>query len=171
MQGSHLVTLGALLLIGPIPLRAHEKGALYLREKTAPRGASLELRGERLPKNATLELQLRGTLETFSLGRVPTDTGGRFHSSVALPPEARAGNYVVTAVAMDGDKVAEIALTVTGDHAAHGAAAPDTLPFPPVHPSPEMMPIPARTGPAESAAIAILIGAAFVGGVLLLRRT
>jgi len=166
----------ALLLLPAGSTWAHEKGALHLGQKTVASASNLDLRGERLPKNATITLQLRGTLETFPLGEVKTDAKGAFQRRLGLPPEARAGNYVVTAVASDGDKVAEAPLTIqlaaTPDHdmAEHGArnTAPEAPASP--HASAEMMPLAYSTGAGEWVAIVVVIGAGLAGGALLLRR-
>ncbi len=176
MSARRTLALLTVILSSPALLRAHEKGALHLGQKSVATGSNLDLRGERLPKNATITLQLRGALATFPLGEMKTDTKGVFQGSIGLPPEARAGSYTIVAVAGDGDKVAETALQIVAaegsahDMADHGTSntSPEATEAP--HPSAEMMPIQAATSRAEWATIAVLIGAGLAGGLLLLRR-
>ncbi|HLG06849.1 MAG TPA: hypothetical protein VI383_11965 [Gemmatimonadales bacterium] len=171
---STLLALSLVLTAGPA--LAHERGVLHLGKKEVETRSHLELRGEHLPKNATITLQLRGTLATFALGEVKTDSAGGFSARPGLPQEARAGAYTVTAVAADGDKVAEAALVIVAaqppDHemAKYGAAntSPSAAESP--HARPDMMELSTSTTGMEWALILGLVGASLVGGAILLRN-
>lgn len=158
-----------------VPAIAHEKGVIRIISRNVTVGGELVVRGEKLSKNATLRMELRGTLETFHLSEVRTDTAGRFQAQVALPVEVKAGTYTVVVVASDGDVTARTDLVVLAGPpmadmpgmAGHegmvdsaGAAAP--------HATAEMMHVPVSTSGAEWGAIAAVIGLSAAGGLLLL---
>lgn len=176
MRNALLAT--GLLVALAMPALAHEKGAIYLASKTVGRGGELVLRGERLPKSGIIRLQLRGTLETFSLGEQRIDTAGRFQGKVSLPAQVAAGTYTVVALASDGDVVARADLIVTQAAApAPGAMAdmdhagmPGMTDSSGVHPTAEMMDVPVNTSGGEWAVIAAIIGLSAAGGLVLLAR-
>jgi len=120
MMRTMLLTAGLLAGLAT-PAFAHENGVIRLASKSLALGAELAMRGEKLPKNATLRLELRGALSTFALGTVSTDSAGTFQLGRSLPPDVRAGSYVVVAIAPDGDKVAQADLSITP------APAPDAM--------------------------------------------
>lgn len=151
---------------------AHETGVIRLSSKEVAPGGELGLRGEKLPKRATVQLELRGTLESFPLARVRTDTAGRFTASLVLPPEARAGSYTVVALAPDGEVTARAELVVVAAVPAtmdHGAMenAPAAAQSP--HPTAEMMKVAAGTTAGEWAVMLTLIATSLTGGLALLR--
>jgi hypothetical protein len=160
-------------LLAPLtaPAMAHEKGVIHLASKEVRAGGELGLRGEKLPKRATLRLELRGTLETFTLAQVRTDAAGRFQARLAVPPEARAGAYTVVALAPDGDVAARAALAIVTPARAmdHGTmdSMPPTTESP--HPTAEMMKVAVATTGGEWAVILAVIAASLGGALALLR--
>lgn len=169
-----LVTAGMVATLAA-PGSAHENGVIRIISRDVSVGGELVVRGEKLAKNATLRMELRGTLETFHLAEVRTDTAGRFQAQVALPVEVKAGNYTVVVVASDGDVTARADLIVRAGPpmagmpgmAGHegmadsaGAAGP--------HATAEMMNVPLNTSGAEWGAIAAVIILSAAGGLLLL---
>jgi hypothetical protein len=171
-----LVWLLGLLSLLTAPGIAHEKGIIRLASKEVPAGGELGIRGEKLPKSATLRLELRGTLETFSLGEVRTNATGRFQARLPLPAQARAGSYTVVAVAADGDVAARATLVIFAAAApahamGHGPADSPLAMTESPHPTAEMMKLTvATTGPEQAAILAIIV-ASFGGGLILLRGT
>jgi hypothetical protein len=174
---SALLTAGLAAALA-VPALAHEKGAIYITSKTVGVGGELAVRGEKLPKNATLRMQLRGTLETFHLAEVRTDTAGRFQARFALPVEVRAGTYTVVVLAPDGDVTARADLVVAASpaqapHAMAGmeghAGMANSAGAPGPHPTAEMMHVPVSTSGVEWAAIAAIIALSTTGGLVLLR--
>lgn len=168
-----------LLSVWSAPALAHENGAIHLASKQVSVGAELSLRGEKLSKNATLRLELRGTLETFPLAEVRTDSAGRFQARFALPAAAKAGTYVVAVLASDGDVVARAELGVVeaspaGDqmtaeeHARMGQPGAATEG---PHPTAEPMDLPVTTTLAGWLAIIGLIAASAGLGLALLLRS
>ncbi len=173
-----LATLGT-------PARAHEEGVIRLSAKEVRMGSELGLRGEKLPKSATLRLELRGTLETFPVGEVRTNAGGRFEARLALPVEARAGTYTVVAVASDGDVAARAELTIIAAAPAAGApglatpgvakheghSAMNTAPMATegAHPTAAMMKVPVSTTGVERAAVIGIVTLSLAAGLMLLR--
>ncbi|HEX7051807.1 MAG TPA: hypothetical protein VF188_16495 [Longimicrobiales bacterium] len=165
------------LLVGtgaPALAHDHEEGVIRLGAKEVRTGSALAIRGEKLPKRATLRLELRGTLETFALGTVKTDTAGAFTAHPVLPAEAGAGHYTVIALASDGDVVGRAELAViaapaetAGHEADHGHthAAETAAP----RATDEMMALPVSRSPAEWFAILAILSGAFGGGLVLLR--
>lgn len=100
---------------------AHEKGAVRLTPAEVPVGGQLQMNGERLTKNARFRVELRGTLETFPLGGVRTDTLGTFELRATLPAGAKAGSYTVAVVSTDDDEiVAQSDFTITPSGSATG---------------------------------------------------
>jgi hypothetical protein len=106
-----LLVLGWVVVLAA-PAFAHEKGVIRLGSESIGAGGELEVRGEKLPKNAVVRLELRGTLETFTLGNFRTDAAGAFRDRLTLPAEAGAGAYAVVALAPDGDEVARADLVI-----------------------------------------------------------
>ncbi len=160
---------------------AHPKGTIRLARKDASVGGELVVTGAQLSKNETLRLQLRGTLETFPLAVVRTDSSGTFRVRFALPEEARVGNYTVVVVAPDGDVAAQTELLVVAaadpvamDSAAQEHPAGHTMPstspaatdMP--HASAEMMEVPVETTAGEWLGILATIVASVGGGLALL---
>jgi len=173
-----LVSFG-LLAAYSAPAFAHEKGAIQLASKQVSVGGELSLRGDKLPKNATLRLQLRGTLETFPLADVRTDSLGGFRARFALPVEAKPGTYAVVVLASDGDIVARAELGIVAAPASmgemspeeHAKMNPDTTATNEPHATAENMRVPVRTSPAEWATIFTLIAASSGIGLALLLRS
>ena len=111
--------LTAYLVLGlVVPASAHETGVIRLDAKALAVGAELGMRGEKFTKRIQLDLELRGTLKTFKLREVETDTSGKFQLRVALPADAKPGKYRVVAVASDGDDVGQAILVITAVSAA-----------------------------------------------------
>ncbi len=176
-----ILLLALLTGIGAVAY-AHPKGTIRLARKEVAVGGELVVSGAQLSKNETLRLQLRGTLETFPLAEVRTDASGTFQARLALPQEARVGNYTVVVLAPDGDVAAQAALLViaaaarpvAGDSTAAehpaGHAMPNTAPgatdMP--HASAEMMQVQVPTSGAEWMAILAIIVASVAGGAALL---
>jgi hypothetical protein len=154
---------------------AHEKGIIRLASNEVPAGGELGVRGEKLPKSATLRLELRGTLETFSLTEVRTNAAGKFEARLPLPTGARAGSYTVVALATDGDVTARAALVIVAAAPAqamdHGPtdSMPSRIERP--HPTAEMMKLTVATTGGERATILTIIAVGFGGGLILLRGT
>ena len=124
-------------------------------------------------KALPLRLELRGSLETFTLGAVRTSATGRFQARLPLPAEARAGSYMVVALASDGDVVARTALAIVAatppramDHGTTDSL-PSTTESP--HPTAEMMKVAAGTTAGEWAVMLTLIATSLTGGLALLR--
>lgn len=181
-------TLVSLVLLGAIgfPALAHEKGSIRLASKQVPVGGEVVLRGARLPKNATVQLQLRGTLETFPLGEVRVDASGAAQARIALPAEARRGAYKVVVVAPDGDVAAEADLIIVAvapvamdsmtaqehatmaaqDHAKMLNTSPMATAEP--HATAEPIELDVKTTPAEWAVITVIVLACVVAGAALL---
>jgi hypothetical protein len=167
MSGSRLVWLFSLLTLVTAPGIAHEKGIIRLASNEVAVGGELGLRGEKLPKSNTLRLELRGSLETFTLTAVRTNAAGRFQARLPLPPEARAGSYTVVALASDGDVAARAALVII---AAASTQVMDREPArESTHATAEMMKLTVATAGGERAAIVTIIVASLGGGLLLLR--
>ncbi|HLA90559.1 MAG TPA: hypothetical protein VJL28_09025 [Gemmatimonadaceae bacterium] len=174
-----LLTAGLLAGLAT-PAFAHENGVIRLASKSLALGAELAMRGEKLPKNATLRLELRGALSTFALGTVSTDSAGTFQLGRSLPPDVRAGSYVVVAIAPDGDKVAQADLSITpapapdamaampgmAGHATATTAGGDAGP----RPTAEAMRVPVKTSDAEHVAMSAIIGLALAAGAGLLAQ-
>ncbi len=167
MSGSRLVCLFSLLTLVTAPEIAHEKGIIRLASNELPVGGELGLRGEKLPKSTTLRLELRGSLETFTLGAVRTSATGRFQARLPLPAEARAGSYTVVALASDGDVAARAALVVIAAASTPVMDRGETKES--SHPTAEMMNLTVTTTGGERAAILAIIVASLGGGLLLLR--
>lgn len=167
MSGSRLVWLFSLLTLVTAPGIAHEKGIIRLASNEVPVGGELGLRGEKLPKSAALRLELRGSLETFTLAAVRTNAAGRFQARLPLPAEARAGSYTVVALASDGDVAARAALVITAAASTQvmdrGQAKESS------HPTAELMNLTVVTTGGERAAILTIIVASFGAGLILLR--
>lgn len=169
-------TLGMTLLLmaGTTIAVAHETGTIRLASKEIRVGGELVAHGEKLAKSATLRLQLRGSLETFPLGEVRTDTAGKFDTRLALPTEARAGSYAVLVLASDGDITARAELTITPpppaemspmEHARmDSAAGMKEMP----HARADMMDVGTATTPGEWIAIVSIVLASLGGGLGLL---
>jgi hypothetical protein len=171
---SAIVTAGLVAALA-VPAIAHEKGVIRVISRDVTVGGELVVRGEKLSKNATLRMELRGTLETFHLAEVRTDTAGRFQAQVALPVEVKAGTYTVAVVASDGDVTARAELVVRAGppmagmpgmagHEEMADAAGATGP----HATADMMDVPVGTSGAEWGAIAAIIVLSAAGGVILL---
>jgi hypothetical protein len=176
---SALLTVGLVCMMAAFaaPALAHEKGVIRIVSKEVGVGGELVVRGEKLPKSATLRMQLRGTLETFHLAEVRTDTAGRFQARLALPVEVRAGTYTVVVLAPDGDETARADLVVAAQaaHAMAGtegmeghAGMADSAGAPGPHPTAEIMKVPVSTSGAEWAAIAAIVVLSAAGGLALL---
>ncbi|MGH7696703.1 MAG: hypothetical protein ACRENH_17070 [Gemmatimonadaceae bacterium] len=173
-------TVVSLALLGTInlPALAHEKGSIRLASKQVPVGGELALRGTRLPKNSTLQLQLRGTLETFPLGEIRVDAAGATQARIALPAEARMGAYKVTVVAPDGDVAAQADLIIVAaaavpmdamtaeEHAKMVNTSPTATAEP--HATAEQMDLDVKATPVEWAVIAAVVVACAAAGVVLL---
>ncbi|HEV8362463.1 MAG TPA: hypothetical protein VGQ52_03005 [Gemmatimonadaceae bacterium] len=189
----HSIVALALLATISAPVLAHPKGTIRLASKQVGVGGELIVRGETLPKNETLRLQLRGTLETFPLAEVRTNATGAFQARLALPLEARTGNYSLVVVAPDGDVAAQAELIVVAaaapaavvaepehlpEHATPKASTdhpaehtmPNTSPnatdMP--HASAEMMEVQATPSAGEWVGILAIVVASLGGGVALL---
>lgn len=176
------LSLLSLMLLATIsaPALAHEKGAIRLASKQVPAGGELSLRGERLPKNTTLRLELRGALESFPLGELHVDSTGKTQARLALPREARMGNYKVVVLAPDSDIAAQAELVILAAPAADSAAAMDhaRMDHGPMNTEPgatdgahataEMMPLDTSKSAGEWAAIVAVIVVALGSGVALL---
>lgn len=167
----------ALLAGSALPALAHENGVIALTPKLVGAGGNLSVRGDKLSKSSTLKVQLRGTLETFDLAEVRTDTAGRFQASFALPVEVKAGNYVVVVVASDGDVTARADLVVSAAatpaaDAMAGMEGHAGMPMAPgtpgQHATAEAMEVPVSTSGAEWAAIVVIIGLSAAVGLVLL---
>jgi hypothetical protein len=167
MSGSRLVWLFSLLTLVTAPGIAHEKGIIRLASNEVAVGGELGLRGEKLPKSNTLRLELRGSLETFTLTAVRTNAAGRFQARLPLPPEARAGSYTVVALASDGDVAARAALVIIAAASTQVMDRRQTKES--SHPTAEMMKLRVATAGGERAAILTFILASLGGGLLLLR--
>lgn len=171
-----LLTL-ALLAGSALPALAHENGTIALTPKQVGVGGNLSVRGDKLAKSSTLKMQLRGTLETFDLAEVRTDSAGRFLARLALPAEVKAGNYVVVVVAADGDVSARANLVVSAAEtpaadASAGMEGHAGMPMAPgtpdQHPTAEAMEVRVSTSGAEWAAIVAIIGLSAAAGLGLL---
>ncbi|GEM_PF-2500539 len=178
---------------------AHETGAIRVAAKEVPIGGRIDVTGEKLPKHESLTLQLRGILDNYDVGRVTTDTAGRFAAQLPVPPAAPAGTYTLVAIASDGDVTARADLVVTpagtttaaggaagaagdtGSSAAAGGGAStggghDMAGMPGMsgmtgpHATAEPMVIASTTTPAQWAIIWALIVASVVAGIALIRR-
>ena len=169
------ILMAGLVAALAVPALAHEKGVIRIISKDVSVGGELVVQGEKLPKNATLRMELRGTLETFHLAEVRTDTAGRFRAQLALPVEVKAGTYTVVVVASDGDVTARADVVVAAPRAMPGMpgmaeheamAASAGAPGP--HATAEMMKVPVSTSGAEWGAIAGIILLSAAGGLLLL---
>jgi hypothetical protein len=184
-------SISALALLATISasVLAHPKGTIRLASKQVGVGGELVLFGETLPKNETLRLQLRGTLETFPLAEVRTNANGAFQARLALPMEARAGNYTVVVLASDGDVAAQAELLVDASVTPGRPVAAPEHPMPktaPEHPaehavpntspgatdmphaSAEMMQVEATMSPGEWIGILAIIAVSIGGGAVLL---
>ena len=164
----------ALILALAVPLHAHEKGAIYLASKQVAVVGELALRGVKLPKNAAIGLQLRGTLNTYPIGDVKTDTAGAFQATLALPPHVLTGVYTVVAIAVDGDVTARADLVIVPAPAVVQRAKP-AMPgmqsqMPGGHASAEMMAVDQDKSLIERIIVAVLVLLSFGGGALLLQR-
>ncbi len=162
------------LVAGATLALAHETGTIRLAAKEVRVGGELMIHGEKLPKSATLRLQLRGSLETFPLGEVRTDTAGKFDARLALPTEARAGAYTVLVLASDGDISARTDLTITPpppaemsptEHARMDSAT--AMPDMP-HARADMMDVSTAMTTGEWIAIVSIVLASVAGGLALL---
>lgn len=164
----------ALVVSTVTPLTAHETGVVRLNASQLPIGGALVVRGAQMGKGASYRVELRGTLKTFSFGRVRADTAGRFELSVTLPAEAGAGTYTVAAVAADGDVSAQADLAILpggateamSGHQMAGMAGMAGM----AHATAEPMNVPRTTTPAGWAVVALIIALSAVAGILLLRR-
>ncbi|MBI4408218.1 MAG: hypothetical protein HY561_00835 [Gemmatimonadetes bacterium] len=158
-----------LAFLGAVPTApAHEKGVIRLRTNPLPAGSEIELRGERLPRNAPLRLELRGTLETFPLAEVRTDSAGVVTGRFGLPAEAGPGNYALVALAADGEEVGRVELVLVPAAAADGHARHEAGPVEP-HATAELMDVPVARNPAEWVAIVGLSLLSLGAGAALLR--
>lgn len=170
----------SLLAALALPALAHEKGVIAVTPKQVAAGGEVVVRGQQLTKNAALRMQLRGTLETFDLSGVRTDTAGRFDVRFAVPPGVKAGTYTLVVLASDGDVSARTDVVVTAampnlvdpmaDMEAHTGMA-----MPPggmgQHATADMMEVPVDTGAAEWTVIAAFIVLSGTAGLFLLATT
>ena len=166
------VASAAALLLLVAPAVAHETGVIRLSAKQIEVGAGLSLRGEKMPKSGKVRIELRGTLATFSLGEVRTDSAGVFESNAIVPEAAKPGNYKVVVLAEDGDVTAHADLVImaakpSAESKDHGAMAHPEVPA--VQATDEMMPLNAKSSGAEVIVIGVLVFAALAGGFALLR--
>jgi len=168
-----LLTAGLLAILAT-PAAAHEKGTITVTPAAAAAGSAVTVRGTKLSGNAAFTLQLRGTLATYTLGQVHSDTAGRFEYGVTLPADAKAGNYVVVLLATDGDVSARADLVLSAASTTgampgmEGHAGMDMSATATQHPTAEMMEVPVNTSGAEWATIiGFIVAAAGLGVVLL----
>ena len=174
----------AILVAGIVaPAVAHETGVIRILSRQVTVGGELMVQGEKLSKNATLRMELRGTLETFQLGEVRTDSTGRFESRTTLPAAVKAGSYTVVVVASDGDVIARADVVVSPAAPMAGMAGmanmagmaghagmTDSSSAAAAHPTAEMMSVAANTSGAGWAAIITIIALSAAAGAALLVR-
>ena len=181
---SRPIVLMACLVFGlAVPAFAHETGVIRLDAKTLAVGAEMGIRGKKFTMRIQLDLELRGTLKTYKLKQVETDTLGAFRLRIALPADAAQGKYTVVAVASDGDDVGQAILVIVAatspvrtDNAAQPMPGMDPgmgghMMMPAgheAHPSAEPMKVDVRTSPAQRFTIFTLIAFGLAGGTLLL---
>lgn len=125
MKRTMLLTAGLVAALA-VPASAHETGVIRLDAKTLAVGAELGMRGQKFTKRIQLQIELRGTLKTFPLREVETDTAGKFQLRMALPADAKPGKYRVVAVASDGDDVGQAILVITAASTTALGSAPAT---------------------------------------------
>ena len=175
----------ALSLAAPHPrsVFAHPVGVLSVFPKQVSAGDTIVVRGAKLGPNSSFRVELRGTLSTFSFGRIRADSTGAFQMRVPVPLTAGAGSYTVVAVAADGDVSAQADLAVSAagrsivGGAASTAAASEKAHMPGMpgmsgmhmEATAEKMQILRTTTPLEWGAIAAVILIAASAGLLLLR--
>jgi hypothetical protein len=179
-----LLVAFAVLLALPAAALAHEHGAIHLASSQVRVAGDVALTGEKLPKSTMLQLQLRGTLNTYPLQALRTDAKGTVQARLPLPSDVPAGAYTLVVLAPDGDVVARAELGITPAATASTPAERSAMPamaqgasMPHMaqemsgpHATAEMMALDRSTSPGEWAAIVALIALSAAGGVMLLRK-
>ena len=178
MRGVMRTISGTLLLTLLLPLTvvAHETGVIRLDSKAVAAGGTLEISGSKLKKNTEFKLELRGTLKTYALATVRTDSAGQFVVHLSVPGDAAAGDYSVVAVAADKDVVARTPVALTPPSAAspapasggHEGMVPSATGTP--HATDARLELPIKTSSAEWLAIGSITALSLIGGLWLLLR-
>jgi hypothetical protein len=167
-----VMPITAALLLGVMPVAAHETGVVKVGSKQVGAGGEVTVRGEKLPKSATMRLELRGALKAFQLGEIKTDAKGEFETNIVVPETTELGNYKLVVLASDGDVTARADLVILAaapkptavDHAKmHGTASEPEA-------TDAMMALPLAFSTIEVALIGTFVLAAIAGGLALLRR-
>jgi hypothetical protein len=92
---------------------AHDRGVLRLSTRELVVGNAVRVNGEKFSPSANLELVVVGTRGRIAVGKVTTDSAGRFQTDLDVPQHVAPGTYRLIAVADDGDEVATVDVTVT----------------------------------------------------------
>lgn len=173
----HISTLLSLLLAagvwtaGATPALAHEDAVLEVDRSAVASGDSVVLNGTEFTAGVEYQLRLVGTLDDHDLGKVRTDSTGRFRLAVSVPTDAGTGRYQLVAVAGDGDEVARVEMRVTrkeGQPSQGGdeeGAAGDTR-----EPRTDDMDLSRERSGAEWALVLLLIGGSGGLGLFVLQR-
>lgn len=174
-----LCAAAGIVLVTTADLYAHDEGVITLSAKQAAAGSSIDIAGAKLGKSASLRLTLRNAFKTIALGQVRTDDSGRFTMKAAIPADATPGQYLVSAIATDGDIAARANLMVMppgtstmagpANMGMSGMSGMTTMPG--MHATADPMPLDTTTTPFEKAVMGLFIVLSLAGGIMLLSRS
>ena len=174
---SVLCAVGGIALVTTADLYAHGEGVITLSAKQTAVGSAISIVGAELAKAALLRVTLRNAFKTVVLGEIRTNDSGKFTMTVTIPADATPGQYIVSAVAADGDVVARANLMVMATGTMAGPAnmgmtgMKGMTTMPGMHATADPMPMDISTTPIEKSVIALFIILSLAGGILLLSRS
>jgi len=96
-----LIALLGLWVFAPLGF-AHGGAEVSVYPTTVAPGETLFVKGGDINPNGPIALFLEGLKGRFRLGQVQGDEDGGFKTSVALPPDAPAGTYLLKAIGANG---------------------------------------------------------------------
>ena len=146
---------------------AHEKGVLKLATRQLVPGDSLGITGERFGRRAALRIKLVGTSGWTRLAEVRTDSLGAFRRALVVPADLSPGSYRVVALAVDGDEVASVDVSVV-------MRASSPMPTHGHHentPTAQPLALARARSPLVTGGALALIALTFAVGAMLLRRS
>lgn len=170
----------ALLFATAVPAYPHGGGVIRLASTQVAGGGTVGLTGEKLEKNSDFALELRGTLDNYPVGRVRSDSVGKFTTNLTLPPNIPGGAYTLVAIAADRDVAARTDIDIGTAPGGSGAIMPGMVgnegmhtetQISGPHATAEMMQLKRTTTPGQWAVIGVLTLLSIAAGGWLLSRS